>query len=302
MGLCAQDISLLPQQTKFNFVAYGDVRFTNPADTRVSNPEVRRALVERIAEIKPAFVIMTGDLVLNGGNAADWKVWDAETGPLRSAGVPVFPVLGNHDLRDDPQAVNYFAHFPELKQRRWYSLRAGNALFFMLDSDADAPGGEQWKWLDQQLSRVPADVDFLFVVLHHPPYTHSSSHLLGGGHAARGPEQRLAAMLEQRQQALRPRIVVLAGHVHNYERYEHGGVTYIVTGGGGATPYAIERTPQDFYRDPGPTYHYVRFSVDGRKLHAEMIKYQAANGHVEWSVRDRFELEAAQLGKAAGAH
>lgn len=40
----------------------------------------------------------------------------------------------------------------------------------------------------------------------------------GGGHSARSPEQKLARMLEARQQNLRARILVVSGHVHNYER------------------------------------------------------------------------------------
>jgi len=38
------------------------------------------------------------------------------------------------------------------------------------------------------------------------------------------------------------RQVVLSSHVHNFERHEHGGVVYFVTGGG-AHAYPIERAP-----------------------------------------------------------
>ena len=73
-------------------------------------------------------------------------------------------------------------------------------------------------------------MDFVFIVLHHPPYTSSSdAKTFGGGHSARSQEQKLAKTLEARQQNLRARIVVFSGHVHNYERHEHGGVTYFVT-------------------------------------------------------------------------
>lgn len=37
-------------------------------------------------------------------------------------------------------------------------------------------------------------------------------------------------MLEQRQRNTRARFVVFSGHVHNYERHEHGGVTDSVPG------------------------------------------------------------------------
>jgi hypothetical protein len=64
---------------------------------------------------------------------------------------------------------------------------------------------------------------------------------------------------------------------------------YIVSGGGGATPYMIRRRPEDVYTDPGATYHYCRFHVDGSHLKGEMVKYVDANN---FQVRDMFELSA----------
>lgn len=284
------NLSILPGSSHFSFVVYGDTRFTDPKDTKNSNPEIRQALVQRIAEVKPAFVAITGDLVLSGADANDWKVWDSETKPWRDLGFPVFPVLGNHDVHGDPQAIHYFAHFPELQQHPWYTVRAGHILFFMLDSNTDVSAGPQWNWLQNQLARVPEDVYFLFLVLHHPPYTHSANSMLQPGHAARSAEQKLAEKLEKFQATTPARLIVVAGHVHNYERYEHGSVTYIVSGGGGATPYAIPRSPQDFYRDSGPTYHFLRFTVDGRQLRSEMVKVESQAGKLTWAVKDSFEL------------
>lgn len=283
---------------KFTFIAYGDIRFTDPADHRRSNPEVRRTLVERIAQSAPAFLLMTGDLVLAGGNPQDWQVWESEGRPLRDAGFPIFPVLGNHEVVNDPKAANYFAHFPVLAGQSWYSVRAGNVLCYMLDSLDDVSAGPQWNWLQGELSRVPPEVDFLVFVLHHPPYTHSSDRLFGGGHSARPAEQKLAAWLESRQPSLRARMLVLSGHVHNYERYRHGGVMYVVSGGGGATPYSVPRKAGDFYADAGPTYHYLSLTVDQGRLRAAMNKLDFVDGKAQWTVKDAFELRTLEAAKA----
>src|SRR5689334_2032910 len=59
----AQQFTIEPAHgKKLAIVAYGDVRFTDPGDTRVSNAGVRRAIVNKIADEKPDFVIFTGDL------------------------------------------------------------------------------------------------------------------------------------------------------------------------------------------------------------------------------------------------
>jgi acid phosphatase type 7 len=280
----------------FHFVAYGDTRFTNPADTEASNPQVRRALVQAIAETHPAFISIGGDISYNGNDANDWKVWDSETAIWREQKIPVYPALGNHDLHGNQQVAlaNYFARFPELNNSRYYSVRAANTLLLVLDSSMDEVSGAQGQWLTQQLDGLPADVDFVLVVLHHPPYTSSSDDKkYGGGHSARHPEHELANMLESRQQRMRARIVVFAGHVHNYERHEHGGITYFVTGGGGAHAYPIERASDDAFRDKNVNYHYLLAEVTSTQLKISMNRLDLANGKATWTRPDQVNIAAA---------
>ena len=80
--------------TPFRFVAYGDARFHDPKDTEAANPAVRQALVQAIAEVKPAFISFGGDIVYNGNDTNDWKVWDSETAVWRDNKIPVYPALG----------------------------------------------------------------------------------------------------------------------------------------------------------------------------------------------------------------
>src|SRR5271169_6885766 len=82
----------------FRFVAYGDTRFHDPKDTEAANSPVRVALVQAIAEANPAFICFTGDIVYNGYDANDWRVWDSETSTWRDKKIPIYPALGNHDL------------------------------------------------------------------------------------------------------------------------------------------------------------------------------------------------------------
>src|SRR5690348_17893128 len=100
--------------TPFRFVAYGDTRFHDPNDTEAANPPVRVALVQAIAEANPAFVCFTGDIVYNGYDTDDWKVWDRETSIWREKRIPVYPALGNHDLHN-PLDVRSEEHTSELQ-------------------------------------------------------------------------------------------------------------------------------------------------------------------------------------------
>jgi 3',5'-cyclic AMP phosphodiesterase CpdA len=295
----------LDLKTPFRFVAYGDTRFHDPKDTEAANPPVRVALVQAIADVNPAFICFTGDIVYNGNDADDWKVWDSETSIFRDKKIPVYPALGNHDLHGKPEVAlgNYFQRFPDLKNSRYYSVRIANSLVLVLDSSLDEVSGPQGQWLTDKLDHVPAEVDFVFVMDHHPPYTSSSDEKrLGGGHSARTTEQALAKSLEARQSHASYRIVVFSGHVHNYERHEHGGVTYFVSGGGAAHAYPIERAADDPFQSKEVNYHYLLVEVDHKQLKVTMNRLDLTTGKPVWTQPDsvKMTVPAAAAAQAAG--
>ena len=295
----------LDVKTPFRFVAYGDTRFHTPKDPEPANAAVRAALVQAIADVNPAFICFTGDIVYNGFDSNDWSVWDSETSAWRDKKISVYPALGNHDLHGDQTVAlrNYFQRFPDLKNSRYYSVRAANSLILALDSSLDETNGAEGKWLADKLDRVPSDVDFVFLLFHHPPYTSSSDlKMFGGGHSVRSTEQVLAKMLEERQAHARFRIVVFSGHVHNYERHEHGGITYFVSGGGGAHAYPIERAADDPFQSKQVNYHYLLVEVDRQQLKVTMNRLDLSGGRALWTQPDEVKITvpAAATAMAAG--
>lgn len=289
----AQPLQLQQQVAlPFQFVALGDSRFTASTDPEVANAAIRRALVKAIAGVKPAFISFGGDIVYRGDHSGDWEVWDSETSAWRQENITIYPALGNHDLhgRLSTALANYFQRFPALKEHRYYSAHVANCLMLVLDSTLDEEGGPQGVWLRQTLDSVPSDVAFVVLVLHHPPYTSSSDETHGGGHSARSQEQALAKMLEERQKRSRARFVVFGGHVHNYERQEHGGVVYFVTGGGGARPYLIERSPGDLYRGAPINYHYLLADVSATSMKVTMNRVEIDNGKEVWTQPDQVTI------------
>jgi hypothetical protein len=292
----------LQVSTPFHFVAYGDARFHDPNDTEAASPAARQALVQAIAQASPVFISFGGDLVYKGSNRDDWKVWDRETAAWREKKIPVYPALGNHEFYGDEKVAlaNYFARFPDLKNNRYYSVRAANTLLLVLDSSQDETSGPQGEWLARKLDHLPGDVDFVFIVLHHPPYTSSSeTQIFSGGHSARFREKELAKVLEARQQNQRARTVVFSGHVHNYERHQHGGVVYFVTGGAGAHPYPVERARDDPFQGKGVNYHYLMADVDSGSLKITMHRVDLTSGTAVWTEPDSITISAPTAKAAA---
>jgi predicted phosphodiesterase len=235
-----------PSQTAFTFVVFGDTR---------TQHHVHRTVVDRIVEQAPDFTLHTGDLVEYGSVAREWETFFEIERELM-ARVPLFPVLGNHE-GNDPL---YFALFYLPGNEHWYTFDYGNARFACLQIDGIAsfgPGSEQYAWLEETLASNTQP--WLFVAFHVPPYTSVRDYLEDD---VRLP---LAPLFERYGVD-----VVFNGHEHNYERNEVNGVTYVVTGGGGAPLYAMQE------REPTQAayvlaHHFVLVEVGGDHLQATVI-------------------------------
>jgi hypothetical protein len=277
-------------------IVYGDQRFTDPANTKVTNPKVRRWLVEKIAAEHPDGVLMNGDVPYSGDVVNDYDVYKTETEVWRNENLHVFPALGNHEFHGDPQQAleHWWVAFPALRNRRWYSVELGKAIYTIaLDTDASLQsGGDQRKWLDGQLTNLPKSVKFVFISLHHPPVADFQTRI-NVSHNPRPNEIQLRDYLEGLAPNLKAKIIVCAGHIHNYERFERSGVTYLVSGGGAASPVQVERKPEDLYQDNGfPNYHFVEFTLSGKILVGKMYRLVDANATTpEWQLKDTFEVK-----------
>ncbi len=273
----------------FRFVAFGDTRFTHSTSEQVSNAQVRQAIVHAITKEKPSFISIGGDIVYKGDDVGDWRVWDEETRAWREDKLTVYPALGNHDLHGNETTAlaNYFKRFPDLNGSRYYTVRLANCLMLVLDSVRAETAGPQGEWFKHELQSVPGDVAFVIIVLHHPPYTSSSdAEKYGGGHSARSMEKDLSKLIEDQQLGSRARFVVFSGHVHNYERHQHGGVTYFVTGGGGAHAYPIERDPGDLFQSTAVNYHYLVAEVSAQSMKITMKRVEIVGGKEVWTQPD----------------
>ena len=274
------------------FVVYGDMRFTDLAETKASLPGPRRSLVARIAREKPHAVFLTGDVPWHGGNRFDYEVFAQETATWRSEQLRVYPVLGNHEFKGCMEAdclTHWWHAFPQENGMRWYSVALGSQLQLVaLDSDSSLlSGSEQARWLKGQLDDLTAGVRFVLFLLHHPPITDAAD-------GVRANEAALAQQLAAAAPGSRARFIVCAAHVHNYERFQRDNILFLVSGGGGGKPEAVKRSAADLYQtDDFPNFHYLRFQLIAGQLRGEMVRLDAdAAANPSWSVRDRFALDA----------
>ena len=231
----------------YEFVVYGD--------TRTRHDVHRKVIAGILANCKPDFALQTGDLVADGNDPALWPIFfDIEGALLRQTAF--YPMLGNHERNSG----NYYEY---MQNAAYYSFNWGNAHFSILDSDmgnfANNDAGRQafWKqeaeWLEQDLAKNQK-AEFRFVAAHHPPLTSVAKR--------QGDNPHMTALMPMFE-----RYHVTAaffGHDHNYQHYLKNGVHYVITGGGGAPLYDVDKPPQGITIKVATTENFVRVRVNGK--------------------------------------
>jgi hypothetical protein len=256
---------------------------------------VREFLVSQIAMEHPAALILNGDVPLSGDVQNDYAVFKAETKPWRDAQIHVFPALGNHEFHGPPQQAldNWSNVFMELRNRRWYSAQLGARVYLLVvDSDTSLlPDSDQARWIEGQIDNLPSSVDFVIVSMHHPPVADIQQHI-EISHNPRPNEIALRDYLTKAAQRSHAAFLVSAGHIHNYERFLYEGVTYLVSGGGGAQPYYVERTKEDLYQSRlFPNYHYVKLTLEKDRLHGQMYRVENSEAsNLGLEMKDSFDV------------
>ncbi len=243
-----------PESTNpFTFVVYGDSR---------ADPVVHHALADKVLEAAPAFFVHVGDFVSNGNDTSLWEddFFTPAAALLRAT--PLLPVLGNHENN----ARSYYDFFapPAAESgsttEAWYSCNYGCAHLIVLDSQQDfSPRSAQYAWLLADLaSQNAAGAAWRIVALHDPVY----SSALHGGNA--DVQKYLVPAFESYRVNL-----VLSGHDHAYVRSLSNGITYIVTGGGGAGLYPVNSTPNPHQVYAASAFHFVLLTVSEARIDGE---------------------------------
>lgn len=279
-----------------HMVAYGDMRFTDPANSKGTNPRIRQYLVDKIALEKPQVLLLTGDMPYTGDKTADWEEYQKETRAWKAQSFPVFPTIGNHEIYNDKAKgiANYLENYPHLAGHRYYSALLGSVEILSLDMTTSvAPRSDQARWFSAQLEHLPPQVEFLLILYHLPWLADEQSRLVAG--LPTRDSQVLRGILRAALPKMRAKVVVFNGHIHNYERFEEEGVEYVVTGGGGAVPYPVLiRGKHDLYKDPGyPVYNFLTVEVHDHQLQGVMWKViDPDSKSLEVEAKDNFVVHA----------
>lgn len=217
-----------------HFLAYGDNR---------TDPAAHGAVVRAMAGVPSDFLVHTGDFVEDGANPVQWQTFFDIEGPLLATRC-LFSCVGNHELTDG-SGVQYARLFgpsggelpsggATLRPEHFNAtFRWGAARFFFINGMVGYRSTVDRTWLENALVAADAEPDLAWriVVVHHGPWS-SGPH----GDNTRLHDAKLVDLM--RAHAVD---IVFAGHDHLYERGFGEGLAYVVTGGGGAPVYKVDK-------------------------------------------------------------
>ena len=255
------------KKSDLTFVALGDSR---------SNPGIFDLLSKQVKQLQPDLIINMGDLVAEGGDFQQWNEFYFDVADELVGYIPLVSCLGDHEGDDDNGALYRYFFLPQLPvEELWFSYDYGPAHFVALDYRY--PDSEKMlEWFKKDMQQAASK--WKFVYMHRPCYN------LGGHRSNWGSPQWQNLFREYQVD------IVFAGHSHQYERFfpvrpvqEPDGwpVTYITTGGAGASLYDV--IPSSFLAQAQSVYHFTYLNISGDTLN---FKAFLENGEV----LDQFQL------------
>jgi len=184
--------------------------FIMVADTHIQNGSAWG--LERLKgaiDCEVRFVVVLGDIT-QSGRERDLRAFIEIAGAIRDMGVPVFPVIGNHDV--------YFGNWEVWKRligSTIYRASIGLDALLFLDSANAFFGARQLDWLEGQL-RGAAGRAFVFT-----HFNLFAENFPGTSLTDTRERARLVSMLRGRADAM------FMGHAHSRSVRELGGVVFI---------------------------------------------------------------------------
>ncbi len=151
----------------------GDTNFTQ----ETANHEFAVATINRL---KPAFVVVTGDLVNKPGDAAQITEYQRINSKIDRS-IPVYDVAGNHDVENVPTPQS-IAAYTNLFGPDYYSFRHGDFVGIVLNSSViHSPQKssdhleEHERWMIAELEKARDSKARHIVVFQHHPWCISSA-------------------------------------------------------------------------------------------------------------------------------
>ncbi len=233
-----------------------------------NNLKATQAIFREILQRRPETLYWLGDIVVLGYKNAAWPMIDTFLANCQEAGIDVKAIMGNHDVMGRPKkgARNFQKRFPDHVPTGYSHVTDGVGVL-LLNSNFSTltlqQQKEQQTFYEDTLQAYDDDPDIKSVIVttHYAPF--SNSRLVG---SSKPVQQRFVPPY----QASKKGKLFITGHAHAFEKFEVGGKTFLVIGGGGGLHQPLHSNPGKFDDRAGhykPMFHYLTIWREEEKLH-----------------------------------
>jgi Icc-related predicted phosphoesterase len=246
------------------------------------NALATKLIFSDIVNEKPACLFILGDVVSLGRNAKRWTDIDQYLAMVRGENIPVYAILGNHDVMGSPKTgeMEFKKRFPDEVNTGSYKVIDSTAII-LLNSNFTALAAEERKhqqdFYSKSLDLFDKDpaIKVIIVTCHHAPYSNSKT--VGSNKAVQ--QSFVLPYIQSRKAKL-----FLSGHAHDFEHFKIQGKFFITLGGGGGLHQPLRKDLNSLPNQAigyAPQFHYLlitrnddQLTVTSRRLKDDFTDFE----------------------------
>ncbi|MCF0074902.1 metallophosphoesterase [Dyadobacter sp. CY261] len=162
------------KQRPFFFIQMTDSQFGFFTDNKSFEKETENfeKAITAANRLRPAFVVITGDLINKPADKAQMQEYKRIVALLDPA-IPIYHVAGNHDVTNDPKESDIATYRNELGKDYYLISHQNmrgivlNSLYFKSPGGVEKEAAAQAKWLNKQLKKARRSSDGPLLIFQH---------------------------------------------------------------------------------------------------------------------------------------
>ena len=261
LAMVAMAITAQAQKRTPFFVQIADPQlgFFSKSNDFSTEKELMKRITEKVNNLKPDFVVFSGDLVHWVSNTAALDGFKQMCSEF-DKDIPLYFAPGNHDIDSKPESIAAFieryGHDRFVHKAKSYTLIGYNSCVIKDATDAEPA---EYEWIEKSLQKARHNKPIILVA-HHPMFVSAPDEAERYENIGIELRKKYLALFEKYGVDL-----VLSGHLHYCAQGEYNGIKFVTAGPAGypfgktksgieiitikdnkaeATYYAIDDIPQ----------------------------------------------------------
>ena len=229
LAMVAMAITAQAQKRTPFFVQIADPQlgfFSNSNDF-TTEKELMKRITEKVNNLKPDFVVFSGDLVHWVSNTAGLEGFKQMCSEF-DKDIPLYFTPGNHDIDSTPESIaayiERYGHDRFVHKAKSYTLIGYNSCVIKDATDAESA---EYEWIEKSLQKARHNKPIILVA-HHPMFVSAPDEAERYENIGIELRKKYLALFEKYGVDL-----VLSGHLHYCAQGEYNGIKFVTAGPAG---------------------------------------------------------------------